>query len=1189
MPSIESFTLTYDALNDYGTFSEGDTLSGKLTLVLSKETPVESLFIKAKGDANVRWAKKQGDRNRIYSAHRRYFKLKQFLIPEHSNETVLPQGIHHYKFTFNIPTGNMPSSFRGSHGKIVYKLEAKLSRSWRMDRTVEKEITFASKSFPNLRSLMSQQVGSTKKEMGFFSKGNVHMDVIVDKTAYAPGSEAVVIVAKVNNSSSSEMTPKFSLIQDVVYHASGSTKHEGNVILKVLDNCIKPQTQKEVKCVMNIPRDQIQSIENCDIISVRYHLKVYLDISFSFDPEVILPVVICPPDLAHGAPPGVAAGYNPVWAAGCQRTSDFPPPEVSRSNYSPHAVSVGPYPVSPQSGSYGNPGAQTSFPPPVYPDHGLAYAGTPGAYPAQRAHMSGAYNNPVPQLPSAYGSPFSSSSSVLHPPPTPPTFHPPPPEVHPSPSSTPYNVSPSAPTYNLLPSVPVMNTDFLSHQHFLLWGQAAASGMSPIKDLALLYEALNKYDTFSEGDSVAGAVTFTLTKETKVKSLLVKIKGEADVHWTEGSGDDSTSYSARRRYLKVKEYLVAENAKGTVLPQGEHRYNFTLKIPQGVMPPSFKGLHGKIIYMLEAKISRSWRWPARVNIELNFVSKPFPPLGQSPQSGSVGKEMGIFSKGEVNMSATVDRKVCSPGDTLFVVAKICNSSSKKMRPKFNIYKKIVYRASGSTTTSSESMCKMVGETITPKSEETVSCQLKIPDDVIPTLYNCDIISVDYYLKVYLDISFAFDPEVVFPLVIIHPSFAAPQLNDAVGPYPAGAPSYSDFPPPAFPMGPYPVPAGPGSDKKPIIILDYNKNKGGVDNLDKLTASYTCQRMTRRWPMVVFYNILDVSAYNAFVLWTHIHHGLGQTGAELTKHSAHAHRNTKNISTSILLSQPCLNINHNSHSHNPSTVLSQGQHRYNFTLKIPQGDIPSSYKGLHGKIIYMLKAKISRSWQMPSIVQKELNFVTKSFPHIGQSPQSGSVGKEMGIFSKGEVNMSATVDRKVCSPGKVCQAYCDILSVVSKKMRPKFNIYKKIVYRASGSTKKSNESICKMVGETITPKSEETVSCQLKIPDDVIPTLYNCDIISVDYYLKVYLDISFAFDPEVVFPLVIIHPSFAAPQLNDAVGPYPAGAPSYSDFPPPAFPMGPYPVPAGPGAYGYPAPDPTQHANATGGYNNPWPQ
>ncbi|XP_061880293.1 piggyBac transposable element-derived protein 4-like [Entelurus aequoreus] len=65
----------------------------------------------------------------------------------------------------------------------------------------------------------------------------------------------------------------------------------------------------------------------------------------------------------------------------------------------------------------------------------------------------------------------------------------------------------------------------------------------------------------------------------------------------------------------------------------------------------------------------------------------------------------------------------------------------------------------------------------------------------------------------------------------------------------------------------------GSDKKPTIILDYNKNKGEVDNL---TATYTWQRMTRRWPMVVFYNILDMSACNTFVLLTHIHQGWTST-------------------------------------------------------------------------------------------------------------------------------------------------------------------------------------------------------------------------------------------------------------------------------------------------------------------------
>lgn len=86
--------------------------------------------------------------------------------------------------------------------------------------------------------------------------------------------------------------------------------------------------------------------------------------------------------------------------------------------------------------------------------------------------------------------------------------------------------------------------------------------MSPIKDFKLIYETLNKEDTFSEGDTVAGTVSLTLAEETKVKSLVVKVKGEARVHWTEGTGDRKRTRSDHRRYFKDKEYLVAENSKG---------------------------------------------------------------------------------------------------------------------------------------------------------------------------------------------------------------------------------------------------------------------------------------------------------------------------------------------------------------------------------------------------------------------------------------------------------------------------------------------------------------------------------------------------------------------------------------------------------------------------------------------------
>ena len=86
--------------------------------------------------------------------------------------------------------------------------------------------------------------------------------------------------------------------------------------------------------------------------------------------------------------------------------------------------------------------------------------------------------------------------------------------------------------------------------------------MSPIKDLTLTYEALNKQDVFTSGDTVTGLVTFILTKETKFKSLVVKITGEGSVHWTHGVGDDRRTYRDHRRYIRVKEYLIKEDSKG---------------------------------------------------------------------------------------------------------------------------------------------------------------------------------------------------------------------------------------------------------------------------------------------------------------------------------------------------------------------------------------------------------------------------------------------------------------------------------------------------------------------------------------------------------------------------------------------------------------------------------------------------
>lgn len=85
MFSVKSLTMTYDALNKLETFSEGDTLTGTVTLSLKKDITVQTLFVKFKGDANVQW-KTYGSTSDVNSAHRRYFKLKQVLISKNDSK-----------------------------------------------------------------------------------------------------------------------------------------------------------------------------------------------------------------------------------------------------------------------------------------------------------------------------------------------------------------------------------------------------------------------------------------------------------------------------------------------------------------------------------------------------------------------------------------------------------------------------------------------------------------------------------------------------------------------------------------------------------------------------------------------------------------------------------------------------------------------------------------------------------------------------------------------------------------------------------------------------------------------------------------------------------------------------------------------------------------------------------------------
>jgi len=55
-------------------------------------------------------------------------------------------------------------------------------------------------------------------------------------------------------------------------------------------------------------------------------------------------------------------------------------------------------------------------------------------------------------------------------------------------------------------------------------------------------------------------------------------------------------------------------------------------------------------------------------------------------------------------------------------------------------------------------------------------------------------------------------------------------------------------------------------KKPEMITFYNKTKIGVDLVDQLYEKYNVARNTRRWPMVIFYDLLNISAINVICIY-----------------------------------------------------------------------------------------------------------------------------------------------------------------------------------------------------------------------------------------------------------------------------------------------------------------------------------
>lgn len=346
-----------------------------------------------------------------------------------------------------------------------------------------------------------------------------------------------------------------------------------------------------------------------------------------------------------------------------------------------------------------------------------------------------------------------------------------------------------------------------------------------MKSLQVSYNPINKENTFTCGDCVSGHVTLEVTKDYEIDSLYIKFKGKADVQWSERYGQTTVVYHSKDKYFSVKHYFVRDkdhkddnqtllttqvgDTYSSVVAPGTHVYPFSFQIPFQDMPSSFKGYAGKIVYLLEASLGRSMMLDKKDTTKINFVSKADPSFNPDlmrPQHETKDKKMKLFTSGTVAMDVDLEKSGFCQGEGLKVLACIHNNSSRVIKPKYCVYRKHSFFAKGRRKVSTKDLLKEVGEPIPPSANEKVTRVIAIPHDAEPSILNCSIIKVEYRLRVYLDVKYASDPEIKFPIVILPASQAA-----AVAPPPAasgfGFEPFDNADPPAWGFEPQP-PAAP---------------------------------------------------------------------------------------------------------------------------------------------------------------------------------------------------------------------------------------------------------------------------------------------------------------------------------------------------------------------------------------------
>jgi len=275
-------------------YETGDRINGKLVISLKGELIPSAIKISLICLAEVDWTESRGVKTvpRTFHLKRKYLD-QTYQLPEEIRGRSFKDGLNEIPFTFQLPQNEIPSSFTGSYGSVSYFIEANVDPIAEpivdeSEKTVKQIIVEA----PFRENLLLSVDGSTDKEISImFGAGDVFLHATIPKKGHAPG-ETLEVDCTIDNGSTARVTPRVVLYQTQIFMTG--ERHKTIETLLTEPSFGKPvgaEVTAEDAISLLIPENIPLSIKST-LITVKYFIRVILDIPNSMDLQLNLPIVI---------------------------------------------------------------------------------------------------------------------------------------------------------------------------------------------------------------------------------------------------------------------------------------------------------------------------------------------------------------------------------------------------------------------------------------------------------------------------------------------------------------------------------------------------------------------------------------------------------------------------------------------------------------------------------------------------------------------------------------------------------------------------------------------------------------------------------------------------------------------------------------------------------------------------------